>query len=80
MKTYFVFDKIKRFKPISYILSSISTGYSKCEKCGLTWNFCKPKSVNYSKNRGSFATCDYCWNHSTLEQLKIYYTRIYRIQ
>lgn len=80
MKNYSVFDKIKRIKPISSILSLISPGFSKCEKCGLTWNFCNSKSVYYSINGSTFATCDYCWDHSTIEQLKIYYTRVYRMQ
>lgn len=80
MKTYSVFDKIKRIKPISSVLSLISPGYSRCEKCGLTWNFCEHKVVKYSNTNGTFATCDYCWDHSTLEQLKMYYTRAYRMQ
>lgn len=80
MKNYSVFDKIKRIKPISSILSLISPGFSNCEKCGLTWNFCESKTVYYNIHSGTFATCDYCWDHSTLEQLKIYYTRVYRKQ
>lgn len=80
MKTYSVFDKVKRIKPISSILSATSPGYSRCEKCGLTWNFCEEKSVSYDRDYGTFATCDYCWDHSTLEQLKMYYTRVYRMQ
>jgi len=80
MKNYSVFDKIKRIKPISIILSLLSPGFGKCEKCGLTWNFCNYKVVNYSDSGGTFATCDYCWDHSTLEQLKIYYTKTYNKQ
>ena len=46
----------------------------------MPWNHCNSKSVMYSENRGSFATCDVCWNNSTLDELKIYYGKLYREQ
>lgn len=54
--------------------------YSSCEKCGLPWNLCKSKSVNTSKRDGTFATCDKCWEQSTLPELKRYYTKVYMMQ
>jgi hypothetical protein len=80
MKNYSIFDKIKRVKTVSLILSLTSPGYSRCEKCGLPWNFCKHKTVPYNNTCSTFATCDYCLDNSKLEQLKIYYTRVYRQQ
>jgi hypothetical protein len=54
--------------------------YSSCEKCGLTWNLCKSKSVQTTKRDGTFATCDKCWKQSTLSELKRYYTKVYKMQ
>ena len=65
---------------ISWILRFLNPGYSYCKKCKLPWNWCNPKSVNYSEYSGTFATCDYCWEHSNLKQLRKYYTETYKKQ
>jgi len=73
-------DKIKRIAIISFFLKIISPGFSYCEKCGLPWSFCNPKTVYYTNSRGTFATCDVCWDNSTLEELQRYYTIVYNHQ
>ncbi len=73
-------ERIKRTIIISHILREKNPTFSYCEKCGLPWNHCKSKTVMYSQNKGSFATCDVCWNNSTLDELKIYYAQLYRDQ
>jgi hypothetical protein len=70
-------DKFKRTKVVSSILRSLNLGYSHCEKCGLPWNHCKNKTVMYTDYCGIFATCDVCWDNSSLEEIKKYYTQVY---
>jgi hypothetical protein len=65
---------IKRIKPIPQILKIFSPGYSCCLKCGLTWNHCHEKHIAVDKLSHVFVTCDYCWEHSTLDELKKIYT------
>ena len=67
----------KRTKLVSSILRLINPGYSYCEKCGLPWNHCQNKTVRIHECQGTFSTCDVCWNNSTLEELKGYYTKVY---
>ena len=62
------------------ILRFYNPHLSYCSKCKLPWNWCNSKSVMYSKHSGTFATCDYCWDNSTLEELKKYYTEVYKMQ
>jgi hypothetical protein len=59
------------------IIRFFNKDYAHCNKCGLTWNWCKSKSVKTSEFEGTFATCDICWNNSTLEELNKYYTKTY---
>jgi hypothetical protein len=73
-------EYIKRNFGIPKLLRFFNPNYSHCRKCGLPWNFCKLKAVNYSENSGTFATCDVCWNNSTLNELKYYYTNVYKKQ
>lgn len=69
-----------RTSPIPYILRLLSPGFGYCECCGLPWNFCETKAVYYSETSGTFSTCDVCWNNSTLDELKKYYTNVYNKQ
>lgn len=62
------------------VLRYLNPNYSYCSKCGLPWNWCKSKSVMYNSHSGTFATCQYCWDNSTVEELKQYYTETYRMQ
>lgn len=62
------------------ILRYFNPRYSFCNKCGLPWNWCNTKTVMTSEHCGTFATCDYCWKHSTLAELKQYYTICYEMQ
>lgn len=73
-------EKLIRVKPLPFLFRLISPGYSSCEKCGLPWNVCDSKTVYYNPTSGTFPTCDYCFEHSTLEQLKGYYTKTYNNQ
>ena len=73
-------NKIKRLKIVVYFFRLISPGYSYCTKCGLPWNWCEEKSVKIDDNSGTFSTCQYCWDHSNLEELKEYYIQTYHIQ
>lgn len=62
---------------IPSILRYFNPGFSSCKKCGLPWNFCRNKTVYTDTNSGTFATCDVCWENSTLDELKKYYTDVY---
>jgi len=50
----------------------ISPGYTNCSICGLPWKYCKEKSI-WTSHSGYFATCQYCWDHSDLSELKKVY-------
>jgi hypothetical protein len=65
---------------VSAVIRFFYPKYSSCEKCGLTWNLCKSKSVQTTERDGTFATCDKCWKQSTLSELKRYYTKVYKMQ
>lgn len=58
-------------------LRDANPGYSYCHKCGKPWNLTKSKHVPTSENAGSFATCQECWDSSTLDELKQYYAEMY---
>ena len=73
-------ERIKRIQPIPLLLNMFSPGYSKCGKCGLSWKYCEDKSIPIGKGTFIFATCDYCWDRSSLDELKIYYTKLYNRQ
>lgn len=62
------------------LLRFFNPGYSYCSKCGKPWNHCKSKAVMTSPTGGTFATCQKCWDNSTLDQLKVYYTDTYHKQ
>ena len=51
-----------------------------CSKCGLPWSACESRSVNVNKTRGVFATCDVCWDSSSLNELYGYYEAVYKMQ
>ena len=71
---------IRKYAIIPRLLRHFNNHYSYCAKCGLPWNWCKTKAVNYSENAGTFATCNVCWDNSTLDELKQYYTKVYNQQ
>ena len=73
-------NKLKRLKVITYFLRLASPYFGRCAKCGLPWSHCETKSVPYSQGSGTFATCQYCWDHSSLEELKSYYSMVYSEQ
>ena len=67
----------RRHPAIASILRARHPNYSCCEKCGLPWCYCKPKTVMWRTYTGTFATCDVCWSTSTLPELKRYFTSVY---
>jgi len=71
---------LHKFKIIAPILRFFNRDFTYCEKCGLPFNWCDDKSVDTSEYEGTFATCQECWDNSTLEELKKYYTRVYEKQ
>lgn len=71
------YEKLIRIKPIPWVIRIINPKYSHCTKCGLPWNKCRLKSVSYSEKGGTFAVCRYCWERSSLKQLKLYYKKVY---
>lgn len=73
----FVQRIIRAFVAIPPVLRFFNPNYSRCQKCGLPWNWCESKIVKHAENWGVFATCQICWDNSTLEQLKKYYTQNY---
>lgn len=64
-------------KLISWFLRIISPGYGWCQICGIPWNWCNIKSVSFTEHSGGFATCDKCWEKSTLKQVKKAYSDTY---
>lgn len=74
------FDKILRTAPIPTILRNLHPNFSYCSKCRLPWNCCTSKTVKTTKHNGTFATCDFCWDNSTLKELKECYTKTYNNQ
>ena len=62
------------------VLQKLYPSYTYCARCGIPWNHCNAKSVRISPHRGTFATCDRCWNESTLHELKYYYTSVHKEQ
>lgn len=62
------------------VLQLLNPTYSTCGKCKIPWNWCTSKTVMYNSHSGTFATCQHCWDNSSLEELKGYYTKVYRMQ
>ena len=73
-------NAIKRIPIFANVIRMFNPGYSYCMKCKLPWNWCEPKSVKHSESSGTFATCDVCWENSTLDELKSYYMDVYNKQ
>lgn len=73
-------NKIKRFKLVVFFFRISNLGYGRCTKCGLPWNCCKEKTVYYKPYQGTFATCQYCWDNSSLDVLKRCYSETYSDQ
>lgn len=70
-------EELKR-NPLSVLaLRLISPGYSRCEICGLPWNHCEEHSIQLNDYHSVFATCEYCWEHSTREQILDAYYKAY---
>ena len=70
-------NEILRIPFVTFLLRCLYPNWSYCKKCGLPYSCCTEKSVMYSEHSGTFATCDICWDNSTLEELKIYYTIVF---
>lgn len=51
-----------------FMFQAMHPSNSHCNKCGLPWAECKSKSINYSPSSGVFAMCEYCWEHSDVEE------------
>lgn len=67
-----------RLKPVVKVLKALNPQYSTCCVCGLPWNCCEHKTIKVSKSTGIFAVCTYCWNNSTLADLKTYYGQLWQ--
>jgi hypothetical protein len=86
MKKNKILQTLKRSFGIPKLLKLFSYRFGCCEKCGLPWNHCKSKTVwyeysnKYSERSGTFATCDFCWNNSTLNELQCHYAAVYTRQ
>ena len=73
-------QKIIRWPLISFILRSIHSNFSYCDKCGLPWCYCEPRSVMTDAYTGTFAVCKYCWDRTSLEGLQYHYRRVWQRQ
>lgn len=62
-------EEIKRKPIIVKFLQLIHPKYSTCYICGLPWSNCKKHVVEYSKRRGMFVVCEYCWQNNDLDKL-----------
>lgn len=70
----------KRTPQLAAELRKANPNYSYCGKCGFPWNHCEARSVMHSKTTGTFATCKQCWENSSIDELKAYYTATYHRQ
>lgn len=70
-------NKFKRLRLITFLLRLINPRYSTCGVCGLPWNFCEPKSVEYTNGSGFFATCQYCWDNSPSDVIQKAYKKMH---
>ena len=52
----------------------LNPGFGTCGICGLPWNICEIKSVNTSNHESTFSTCQYCWDKSSLDEIKKSYS------
>lgn len=73
-------NKLKRLKIVVFIIRIYNLRYSRCHRCGLPWNNCEHKSINTDSFSGSFATCQYCWDTSTLDEIEKCYIELYNEQ
>lgn len=66
-----IIEVIKRLPIVKHVLKLIGFvfGYSKCNICGLPWNFCENKIINLNDTIGFFAQCEYCYNKSTAGEI-----------
>lgn len=69
---------LKKLK--STILRVLNPDFGCCQRCKMPWRFCEIKSVYTIDNKSTFATCRECWDSSSLEDLKIYYSKVYDMQ
>lgn len=70
--------KINKRNPlIKFFLRLFNQNRSTCTVCGLPYNHCTIKSIDINESDGLFATCDYCWNKTSLDRLKTIYTNLY---
>lgn len=62
-------DELKRLHFVSAALAAIHPHNSTCGVCGLPWCECEPECIGIDDNKGCFYVCDYCFRHSSLEEI-----------
>lgn len=70
-------EQIKRLPFAVKAYQKIYPSNSTCGICGLPWSACTPKTVELDEIGGCFATCEYCWERATQEDVMKAHTDAY---
>lgn len=62
-------EELKRLPFVSGALATIHPHNSTCGVCGLPWCECKPECIETNEREGVFYVCEYCFRHSSLEEV-----------
>lgn len=72
-------EKIKRVPLISFFYRIFHIGYGTCGVCGLPWSNCSTHTIKMTEHEGFFPVCEYCWEHTSIKQIKQACTKLYYI-
>ena len=74
-------EEFKRLRIVAYILRICHPFNGTCKICGLPWSMCEIKSVTHPDEcSGTFATCKYCWDKSSLAEILDAYKQTHKMQ
>lgn len=62
-------EEIKRLPFVAHALRIAHPYNSTCGICGLPWGECKGVCIEIDSGTGCFYVCDYCFSHSSLEEV-----------
>lgn len=70
----------KRIPKNVLIYQGMFKSESTCGKCNLPWSVCRPDhAITLGNGFGVFAMCQHCWEDSTLEEIKVYYSLVFKL-
>ena len=62
-------DEMKRLPFVSAALIATHPCNSTCGVCGLPWCECRPECIDVNEHTVVFYVCNYCFRHSSLEEV-----------